>query len=126
MTLASGMDMDSVMRYAVSLVEDEAYKAKFQSCLQVIEGGGKLSDAITKTETFSQMHIKLIELAHKTGDIDSVMKRVSELCGDEAEIALNNATSVIEPLLVGILAVVIGTVLISVMFPLVQVMSNIA
>jgi len=54
------------------------------------------------------------------------MKKISDICDGEADTSLSNATSFIEPLLVGILSVIIGIILISVMIPLVEVMSNIS
>ncbi len=126
MTLSSGMDMNTVMNYAMNLVDNDVYKEKIQSCLDEIEAGARLSDSFAGIGIFSPMYVKLIEIGHKTGTVDSVMEKIADTCGDEAENAINNATSIIEPLIIGILSIVIGVVLISVMIPLVQIMANIA
>ena len=126
MTLSSGMDMNSALNMSVNLIENSVFKNKFEQCVKEIEEGGSFSGAIGKTGAFSGMYVKFIEVGQKTGTADAVMKKIADICDGEADTSLNNATSVIEPLLVGILSVIIGIILISVMIPLVQVMSNIS
>ena len=126
MTLSSGMDFDGALKMSVNLIENSVYKAKFGECIKDMENGESLSKAIGKTGAFSGMYIKFIEIGQKTGTVDSVMKKISDICDNEADTSLNNATSFIEPLLVGVLSIIIGVILISVMIPLVDVMSNIS
>ena len=126
MTLSSGMDFNSAMQMAVNLIDPGNLKNKFKYCMDEIEAGESFSKSVAKTDLFSAMYIKFIEIGQKTGNIDSVMKKISDICDSEADSSLNNATSFIEPLLVGVLSIIIGVILISVMIPLVQVMSNIA
>ena len=126
MTLSSGMDIDLAMKMSVNLIDNEVYKKKFSECVSAIENGESMSKAIEKTGAFSGMYIKFIEIGQKTGTVDSVMKKISDICDSEADTSLSNATSFIEPLLVGVLSIIIGVILISVMIPLVQVMSSIS
>jgi len=126
MTLSSGMGFSEAMRMAVNLIENKALRRKFESCVRDIESGTSFSNAVSKTDIFSPMYIKFIEIGQKTGSVDSVMKKISDICDTEADASINNATSVVEPLLVGVLSIIIGVILISVMIPLVQVMSSIA
>jgi len=126
MTLSSGMDIDSALNMSVNLIDNAVFRKKFGECVKDIEAGESFSKAIGKTGAFSGMYIKFIEIGQKTGTVDSVMKKISDICDSEADTSLSNATSFIEPLLVGILSIIIGVILISVMLPLVQVMSNIS
>ena len=126
MTLSSGMDVAAALKMSVNLIGNSVYRNRFSKCVQEIESGRSFSSAIGKTGAFSGMYIKFIEVGQKTGTVDTVMKKISDICDNEADTSLNNATSFIEPLLVGILSTVIGIILISVMIPLVQVMSNIS
>jgi type IV pilus assembly protein PilC len=125
MTLSSGMDLSTALKMSVNLIDSAVYKSKFGECVKEIEQGGSFSGAIGKTGAFSGMYIKFIEIGQKTGTVDSVMKKISDICDSEADTSLTNATSFIEPLLVGILSIIIGVILISVMIPLIDVMSKI-
>ena len=126
LTLSSGMDFSSAMRMAVNIIDAGSLKNNLEYCMSEIESGKSFTKSVAETNIFSSMYIKFMEIGQKTGNLDSVMKKISDICENEADSSLNNATSFIEPLLVGVLSVIIGVILISVMIPLVQVMSNIA
>jgi len=53
------------------------------------------------------------------------MKKLTDIYESEADQSINNAVSLIEPVLVGTLCAVIGFILISVMLPLMNIMSSI-
>ena len=53
------------------------------------------------------------------------MRKVADQYEEEADTAIQNTLSVLEPTLVAILAVVVGIILLSVMLPLVGIMSGI-
>jgi type IV pilus assembly protein PilC len=57
--------------------------------------------------------------------MDVVMKKLTNIYENEADQAINNFVALIEPVLVGILSAVIGVILISVMLPLMNIMSSI-
>jgi type IV pilus assembly protein PilC len=126
MTLSSGMEIESALEMAVNLIDNPVYKKKFAESAEKIAGGVSFPEAIAKTGAFPGMYVKFIEIGQKTGTVDTVMKKISDMCDAEADESLSNATSFIEPLLVGILSVIIGVILVSVMIPLVQVMSSIS
>jgi len=126
MTLSSGMNFSEAMRMAVNLIDNKNLRSKFETCMQEIESGESFAKAVVRTDVFSGMYIKFIEIGQKTGSVDSVMKKISDICDTDADTSINNATSIVEPLLVGVLSIIIGVILISVMIPLVQVMSSIA
>lgn len=53
------------------------------------------------------------------------MKKMADLYEQEVDTRVNRLVAIIEPVLVGVLSVVIGAILLSVMLPLMGVMSSI-
>lgn len=125
-TVSSGLDINIALEMSAKMVDNEILKKKFVKCLAEMEQGVSFTEAIANTKVYKSMYIKFMEIGQKTGNFDTVMKKISDLCETEADNAIGNATAFIEPLLIGILSVVIGAILISVMLPLVRIMSSIA
>ena len=71
------------------------------------------------------MHAHMMQIGFRTGSLDEVMRKVADQYEEEADTAIQNTLSVLEPTLVAILAVVVGIILLSVMLPLVGIMSGI-
>ena len=69
--------------------------------------------------------MQMLNMGQKIGEIDVVMNKLTDIYENEAEQAINNTVSLIEPVLIGVLSVLIGVILISVMLPLMNIMSSI-
>ncbi len=67
----------------------------------------------------------MLHMGEKIGEMDVVMNKLTDIYENEAEQAISNTVSLIEPVLVGILSVLTGVILISVMLPLMNIMSSI-
>ena len=67
----------------------------------------------------------MASVGEKTGRLDSAMDRIAVLYQEEIDTRINNVLSVIEPVLVASLSLIVGIILISVMLPLLGIMSSI-
>ena len=87
--------------------------------------GESFIDSVSELSLFSSMHIQMLNMGQRTGEMDVVMKKLTIIYENEADRSIGNAVSLIEPALVGTLCIVIGFILISVMLPLMNIMSSI-
>jgi type IV pilus assembly protein PilC len=85
--------------------------------------GHSLADSLQKSCILNGTHARMTALAQKTGTLDQTLSQIA----DELEYTLNNKITsliaMIEPTLVIILSVVVGTILFSVMLPLLGIMT---
>lgn len=123
--LSSGMNIDKSINILLDIVENSTLKNKIEICSKSIDEGANFIDAVSKLSLFSNMHLQMLNLGQRTGEMDNVMKKLTNIYENEADQALSNAVALIEPILVGILSIVIGIILISVMLPLMNIMSSI-
>ena len=86
-----------------------------------IQNGGMLSLAIQKEQVFPVMAIQMMSIGEETGELDSMMMKVADFYEDEVEQAVKALTSIIEPLMMVILAGMVGVILLSMYLPLFKV-----
>lgn len=125
LTLSSGMDTFESLRLANNLVENKKMNIKIDECIDGIANGMSFPEAIKSSMLFNQFYSKMIEVAFSTGSIDIVMKQIAERYRLETTRRMSNLISVLEPTLVIILSVIVGMILLSVILPLMGIMSNI-
>lgn len=123
--LSSGMNIDKSINILLDVVENTTLKNKVEVCSKSIEDGESFIESVSKLSLFSNMHLQMLNMGQRTGEMDNVMKKLTNIYENEADQLLNNAVALIEPILVGILSIVIGVILISVMLPLMNIMSSI-
>ena len=125
LALGSGLDVDQSLEMAARLVEHPEVHAQIEEIRRLTAEGSGFTEAVTETGIFSGVYERMLSIGYRAGALDDVMGRISERCDEEIEARMNILTSRLEPTLVAILSIVVGMILLSVMLPLMSVMSNI-
>ncbi len=125
LTLHSGLELEKGLELAAELVENEAVGSKIGTCRQMLGEGQSYYAAMKATGLFSGFHIQMIKTGTRSGHLDRVMEDISQDYEQQADGAIDNVISRFEPTMVAVLAVAVGLVLLSVMLPLVGVLSTI-
>ena len=87
--------------------------------------GNSFSEAVIKSEILEPAFSLLLSAGEKSGRIDSVMDMIADKYTENIQSRINSVLSVIEPTLVIIMSLVIGGVLLSIMVPLMNIMTTI-
>ncbi|MGL5437146.1 MAG: type II secretion system F family protein [Lachnospiraceae bacterium] len=125
LTLKSGLELEKGLDLAKELVENSKVEEQIDVCGRQLEDGVNYYEAMKNTGLFNGFHIQMIKVGNRSGRLDSVMEQLSEDYEQQADVAIDNMISRFEPTLVAILAVSVGMILLSVMLPLVGVLSAI-
>ena len=125
LTLHSGLDLEKGMELAGQLVENQAVEEKIRKCAQALEAGTDYYTAMKNTGLFKGFYAQMIKVGTRSGRLDRVMEEISRSYEEEADNTMEHMVSRFEPTVVAVLAVAVGLVLLSVMLPLVSVLSAI-
>jgi len=125
MMLASGLDTDRSLEMVHKLVNTPTIREKIAQCQKKIAEGENFAEALVQVGMFSGVYARMVSVAFKTGQVDTIMEKLATRYEEETTTQLNNIISVIEPSLVAVLSVIVGAVLLSVMLPLMGIMAAI-
>ena len=125
LSLSSGLDTDQSLEMVSQLVEHPATRQKINTLRELTAQGLSFAEAILQTKLFSGIYARMISIGAKTGAMDEVLQQISVQYDEEIEDRMASAISKLEPTLVAILSVAVGLILLSVMLPLMGIMSNI-
>ena len=89
-----------------------------QAAKHDIQQGGMISLAIQKENVFPPLAIQMISIGEETGELDGMMEKVADFYEDEVEQAVKALTSMIEPIMMVGIAVMVGTILLSMYLPM--------
>lgn len=126
MALRSGMDYDGAFGLVDLLVsEDASMKQKLAACREQVEEGESFSLAAVQAGILSGLYGRMLFIAERTGDTDGALRRIAAQADDEVTARIQNFISVLEPTMVAVLSVLVGGILLSVMVPLMGILSSI-
>jgi type IV pilus assembly protein PilC len=66
----------------------------------------------------------MIEVGEETGDLPGMLTRVADGYDEEVDNSVNALTSLIEPLMIVVMAVMVGTIVIALFLPIVRIIQT--
>ena len=124
LTLSSGLNPERSMELISALNEDPVFQKKIEACRTELDEGKDLNEALLTSGIFSGVYARMVSIGSKTGSLDQVMDEIAELYQSEIDTRMNNLLAILEPTLVVLLSLIVGVILLSVMLPLMGIMSS--
>ena len=124
MGLRSGLDPQSSLELADGMLTQPLIKEQLSRAVSLLNEGALFADAITQSGLFSGMDARLISIGIRAGSSDEVMEKLSDRCAQEALDMAEQVISIVEPACVILLSILVGLILLSVMMPLLGILSE--
>jgi type IV pilus assembly protein PilC len=90
-----------------------------------VEEGKTISEPLAQTKVFPAMVVQMINVGEQTGALDQMLSKIADFYEDEVDTAVAGLMKLIEPLMITILGVVIGTIVTAMYLPLYSILSKI-
>lgn len=123
--LASGTNIETAFQKAASDIKSKSFKQNLDAALSELEDTRDLSAAITNHNIFNPMHTTLIRTACRAGSVDKTMAKISDQCQDDANRAITLFLEKLQYALIVILCSAIALVLMSVIAPMIDLLTSI-
>lgn len=125
LALKSGMELEKGMELAKELVGNEVVAERIGTCSKQLQAGESYYKSMKDTGLFTGFYIQMIRVGSRSGHLDHVMEEISGDYEEMADASIDNMLARFEPTVVAVLAVSVGMVLLSVMLPLIGILSAI-
>jgi type IV pilus assembly protein PilC len=103
---------NTVIARAISRVHDSVKEG--ESIMQPLEASG----------AFPPMVISMIDVGEETGQLPEMLVKIAEVYDDEVDNSVAALTSLLEPIMIVLLALIVGTIVIALFMPLVSIISG--
>lgn len=117
--LAAGMPAEDSLRAAAEVVTCAGLKKAAQGCADAVAAGKPLEQAVLEQRLFEPLYARMLVTGAKSGTMEQVVTRLSELFSEDAAEATDALTGLVEPVLSGLLTLAVGVTLVAAMLPLV-------
>lgn len=83
-----------------------------------IREGGHLSDPLKKSGIFPNMVTSMISVGEETGALDIMLSKIADFYDQEVDTAVKGLTSLIEPIVIVVMGIIIGTIVVAMFMPM--------
>ena len=126
LAMASGLDVTEAMDVAFSISGgSKAVDAKHKKCFDLLGAGKSLADSLSGAGILSSQDGKMLSIGSKGGKSDEAMAEIARRSDISVQDEIDRIVGKIEPTLVIISSVIVGVILLSVMLPLMGIMTSI-
>jgi len=92
--------------------------------MEGVRKGESLAYNLERANFFDPMTLQMVRVGEETGSMDEVMEQIAEYYNKEAETGITQLLSLVEPVMLLIMGVIIGTIIVSIMLPLFDLIGN--
>lgn len=126
MAVSSGMSMEESVEISAKLCGGaKEIDSKTEQCRKDIEEGGSPAEALAKSGLFTGRDCRLLKLAEQTGSLPDTLEDLAQRQEEESLRRIDRTVGAIEPAIVVITSALAGVILLSVMLPLMGLLSTI-
>ena len=97
-----------------------------QSVHDSVKEGESMTQPLSQCKVFPPMVISMVEVGEETGALADMLTRIANTYDDEVDNAVAGMTAAIEPALIIVLAVVVGTIVIAMFLPMVKIIGSVS
>jgi type IV pilus assembly protein PilC len=93
---------------------------------KAIEEGRTIVDPLRESGVFPNMVTQMIGVGEATGAMDSMLQKIADFYEDEVDTATKDMLAMLEPVIIGVLGVMVGGIVISLYMPLFSMIAKLA
>lgn len=121
-TLAnSGVPILAALEIVAKTAGNKVVEVAVMSARTSIKEGENIADPLAKSKVFPPMVTRMIAVGEKTGELEKMFVKIADFYESEVDTAVTGLTSLIEPLVIGVLGVIIGGIVIALFMPIFQI-----
>ena len=109
-----------------AVVGNRVYQRELEITYARVRDGDPISKPLSQTRHFPEMVSSLIEVGEETGTVPDMLNRIADNYDQELDNSIAAMTSIMEPVMIVLLAVVVGVIVIALFLPLVGIFQNLA
>jgi type IV pilus assembly protein PilC len=90
-----------------------------------IKEGENIADPLAHSKVFPPMVTRMISVGEKTGELEKMLSKIADFYENEVDATVSALTSIIEPLIIAVLGLVIGSVVVALFLPVITITQHI-
>ena len=126
MMLATGVPMLDSIKIAIDATSNVVVEEEYSKSLEIIKGGKSLSESLKDREYMLPLVPQMASIGEESGKIDEMLGKAANVYENELDEQINNISTMIEPILMVIMAGLIGVVVGGTLLPIYSLVNSVA
>jgi type IV pilus assembly protein PilC len=116
--LSSGVPIVEIIDITASIVGNKVFEDILKEVSEDIKGGSSISDSLAKHDEMPGIMIAMIRVGEETGELGNILDTLAKFYRREFSTSIDTMVDLIEPLMIVLLGLGVGSLLASVLMPI--------
>lgn len=122
--LAGGMDIADAMDVIAAVLGNKNVEKRFRYASDDVRQGQSLTKALDTYNLFPTILIQMVSVGERTGSVDKVLIQSSSYFDAQAERQLNAMTTLVQPIMLGVMGLIVGLLFYAIYSPMLSIMQT--
>ena len=122
--IRSGVPILGALEIVSKTTGNVHYSEAIEKSAEAVRQGENLGNPLSRTKRFPPMVCRMFAIGERSGSLEQLLEKVSQFYDSEVRSTVKQLTSLIEPFLILIMGGVVGTMVLAMFLPLLQMIGN--
>jgi type IV pilus assembly protein PilC len=114
----AGVPILGALEIVSTTVGNKVISKAVDEAKESVRQGESLSEPLGRSPEFPPMVVKMIGIGERSGALEQLLEKISVFYDDQVSAAVKSLTSLIEPIMIAIMGVLVGTIVLAVFLPI--------
>lgn len=119
----SGVAILQAMEIVERTSGNEVFAKAVREAGDSVRSGETLAEPLARSRQFPAMVTRMIAVGEKTGALEQMLQKISDFYDSEVKATVDGLTSLIEPILIMMMGLVVGSIVVALFMPILQLSS---
>ena len=124
--LENGVPVLTALKITEQILPNSIVKEAIAKTREEVTDGKTIAQPLARSKIFPQLMVDLVKIGEETGDVPGALKNVADTYENELVLALKVVTNMIEPVMILVMAALVGFLLLAVLSAMFAMTANIA
>lgn len=116
--LANGVSVIESIRIVADAVDNEVYRQRLLLLREDVRNGIKIGDGLEDDPLFPDLLVQMMKVWEETARVDETIVKIAEFYDSEVDIAIESLQKLIEPVILFVMAFVVGMIALGIFEPI--------
>ncbi|MEJ2656700.1 MAG: type II secretion system inner membrane protein GspF, partial [Desulfobacterales bacterium] len=116
--LENGVSMLPALEIVKNIVDNVLIANAVEDASKEVGKGQGLGSALAKNKIFPDLSIQMIQVGEQSGKLEAMLNKIADVYEDEVESSIMTMTSLLEPVMILVMAVIVGFIVLSICLPI--------
>jgi type IV pilus assembly protein PilC len=122
--IAAGVPILEAIKITAETSGNYVYEKALMKVHDSIREGESFAEPLRLSKTCDPIVVNMIDVGEETGEMDQMLLKIADNYDEEVDVAVASLVSLLEPLMVVVLGVIVGTVVVAMFLPLVAMIQS--